>query len=294
MISNSQEVSGLDQVFARAIEQNPHNHDLLKAFQPIVTRQRQLAQSSDSRPLDISSIDIEKLKAGVPVVQQIRLFSPETPWKETAALLASAIKEGLPSLSEELDNLFLFIQRGRLRLFDYLSASPDGESNIMEHWVKELELAPGPALFLLTSIKRVALERRARQIVAALGDFPWAKGYCPICGDFPSIALIEETGGKRFLHCSSCGHDWRFTRVVCPYCENQAQQGMTYFYIEGRPQESAFICEKCQKYLVTLNRASHILDRDLDVTAMSLVHLDVLMQEKGYTPMVSCCWNALS
>lgn len=294
MSHSSQEVSSLDQIFGRAMEQNPHNRELLEAFRPVVASQRQLTQSISPGSLNLASIDMEKLKAGVPVIRQISLFSPKLPWKETTGLMVSAIKEGLPSLAEELDNIFLFIQKDRLHLFDYFNASPDKKTELMEHWVKELEVPRGPLSFLLNSVIRVTLERGAREIKAAFDELPWEKGYCPICGDFPSIALIEETGGKRFLHCSSCGHDWRFTRVVCPFCENQAQQGMTYFYIEGRLQESAFICEKCQRYLVTLNRASHILDRDLDVTAMSLVHLDVLMQEKGYASMTSCSWNALS
>lgn len=289
-----EERTGIAQIFERAIEQNPQNVELLRAFQPIVETQRSLALAPVSSALDLVSVDREKLKAGVPVIRQISLFSPEPHWKETAGLLVAAIKTGLPSIAEEIDNVFLFIQTDRLALFEYLQAPPEKGKELFERWVKELEVPPGPLSFLLESLRRVILEQRAKEITAALGELHWDKGYCPICGDNPSFALIEEKGGKRFLHCSSCGHDWRFTRVVCPCCENQAQQGMTYFYVEGKPYESAFICDKCGRYLVTLNRAAHIFDRDPDVSAMSLVHLDVLMQEKGYSPMTACIWNTLN
>ena len=146
----------------------------------------------------------------------------------------------------------------------------------------------------MSLVSRVALEQRAKEITLALGAFDWEKGYCPICGSFPSIALIEEEGGKRFLHCSSCGHDWRFTRVICPYCENEAEQGMDYFYIENKTQESAFVCDKCKKYLVTLYRAGNVFARDMDIAAISLIHMDMIMQEKGYEPMTSCVWNVLN
>lgn len=281
-------------IFERAIEQNPQNVELLRAFQPIVEAQRNLASMPATCPSDLASIDREKLKAGIPVIRQIGLFSPETPWKEPAGLLAAAIKKGLPSIAEEIDNILLCIQAGRLSLFEYLQAPPEQGKELIERWVAELSVSPGPLSFLLEALRRVILEQRAREITASLGELGWDKGYCPICGDNPSFALIEEKGGRRFLHCSSCGHDWRFTRVVCPCCENQAQQGMTYFYVEGKPHESAFICDKCGKYLVTLNRAAHVFDRDPDVSAMSLVHLDVLMQEKGYSPMTACIWNTLN
>jgi FdhE protein len=31
----------------------------------------------------------------------------------------------------------------------------------------------------------------------------------------------------------------------------------------------------------------------MDISAISLVHLDMIMQEKGYGSMVACAWNVL-
>lgn len=101
-------------------------------------------------------------------------------------------------------------------------------------WAKDLKVSPSNASFLMSLVSRVILEQRANEITAAIGAFDWEKGYCPICGEFPSIALIEEEGGKRFLHCSACGYYWRFTRVSCPYCEKETRQGMEYFYVENK------------------------------------------------------------
>jgi FdhE protein len=293
MMSSNTETSVMDQILGRAIEQNPHSSELLKAFGPIITRQRQLAVSVALPKLDYSSVDREKLRAGVSVISQINLFSPDDPLTEIALSLTSAVKEGMPALTEELNRLSDLISKGKLRLADYFEAHPGDENKTTDSWVKDLKISPSNAAFIMSLIARVLLERRAKEIAEALGEFSWEKGYCPICGEFPSIALIEEEGGKRFLHCSSCGQDWRFTRVVCPYCENEAQQGMDYFYIENKTQESAFVCDKCRKYLVTLYRAGNLHARDLDISAISLVHLDMIMQGKGYEPMIACAWNVL-
>jgi FdhE protein len=283
----------MDQILDRAIEQNPHSSELLKAFGPIIARQRQLTDSIALPKLDYSSIDKEKLKAGVPVIQQINLFSPDDPLKEIALSLISVVKEGMPTLAVELDRLSDLISKGKLRLADYFETHPGDENKTMGRWENNLQISPSNASFLLSLIARVLLERQAKEITDALGEFSWEKGYCPVCGEFPSIALIEEEGGKRFLHCSACGQDWRFTRVVCPFCEKEAQQEMDYFYVENKTQESAFVCDKCKKYLVTLYRAGRLHARDMDISAISLVHLDMIMQEKGYEPLVACAWNVL-
>ena len=291
-MTTNEETSNLHEIIARAIEQNPQNSEIIKAFGPIITKQRQLAEQPSLKKLDCSLIDKEKLKAGVPVSRQTDLLLPEDSWTEIAISLASAVKEGMPQLAENIHQLSNLIQEGRINPKDYFKIYPDGENKSTDGW-EGLKISPSNASFLMSLVGRVALEQRAKEITAVLGAFDWEKGYCPICGSFPSIALIEEEGGKRFLHCSSCGHDWSYTRVLCPYCENDAKQGMDYFYIEKKTQESAFVCDKCKKYLVTLFRAGSLFARDMDISAISLIHLDMIMQDKCYEPMTFCAWNIL-
>jgi FdhE protein len=292
-MSGNTETSVMDQILDRAIEQNPHSKELLKAFGPIIARQRQLVNSINLPKLDYSSIDKVKLRAGVSVIQQINLFAPDDPLTEIALSLTEAVKEALPKLAGELDRLSDLIQKDKLCLADYFATQPGDENKTMARWGNDLKISPSNMSFLLSLIERVLLERRAREATAALGEFAWEKGYCPVCGDFPSIALIEEEGGKRFLHCSSCGQEWRYTRVICPYCEKEAPKEMDYFYVENKTQESAFVCDQCKKYLVTLYRAGRLHVRDMDISAIALVHMDMIMQDKGYEPMTACPWNVL-
>ncbi|MRR17237.1 MAG: formate dehydrogenase accessory protein FdhE [Deltaproteobacteria bacterium] len=284
----------MDQIIDRAIEQNPHTAELLKAFGPIINRQRALTGAIALPKVDYSSLDKEKLRAGVSVIQQINLFSPQEPFKEVALSLAESVKKGMPALAGEMGRLSDLIAQDKLRVADYFKKDPNLENRTLDRWCRDLNVFPSNATFLLSLVARVLLERRAMEATAAVGEFTWEKGYCPICGDFPSIALIEEEGGRRFLHCSSCGQDWRFTRVVCPYCEKETPREMDYFYVENKTQESAFVCGQCNKYLITLYRAGRLLARDMDISAISLVHLDMIMQEKGYEPMAVCVWNALT
>jgi FdhE protein len=293
-MTTNEEATEIKNIIARAVEQNPQSKDILKAFEPIIVKQRQLAAQSSLKKLDCSLIDKEKLKAGVPVSRQINLFLPEDSLKEIAISLASAVKEGMPQLTEDIDLISGLIKEGKINPADYFKASPDDENKTADGWINDLKISPSSVSFLMSLVSRVALEQRAKEITAALGAFDWEKGYCPICGEFPSIALIEEEGGKRFLHCSSCGQDWRFTRISCPYCEKETRQDMEYFYVENKTQEAAFVCDQCKKYLVTLYRAGKVFARDMDISAISLIHMDIIMQGKGYEPMAICAWNVLN
>lgn len=293
MTSVSSDASGISQIIENAIEQNPYAGELLKAFKPVIVRQRQLAKAAMLMPADYSRVDKEKLKAGIPIIRQADFLDEADDIKQIILPLAEALKEGMPAVTEGVDRFCTLAQEGKIVLTDYFKTPEEGQASAVDKWGADLKLSPSNAAFLMSLAGRVILEQRRNEAVAALGAFDWEKGYCPICGDFPSIALIEEEGGKRFLHCSSCGQDWRFTRVCCPYCEKDSRQGMDYFYVENKTQESAFICDACKKYLVTLYRVGHILPRDMDVSAIALVHLDMIMQDKGYEPMTVCAWNVL-
>jgi FdhE protein len=285
--------TGISQIIENAIEQNPHAGELLRAFKPVIVRQRQLAKAAMLMPADYSRVDKEKLKAGIPIIRQADFLDEVDDIKQIILPLAEALKEGMPAVTEGIDRFCTLAQEGKIVLTDYFKTPEEGQASAVDKWGADLKLSPSNAAFLMSLAGRVILEQRRNEAVAALGAFDWEKGYCPICGDFPSIALIEEEGGTRFLHCSSCGQDWRFTRVCCPYCEKDSRQGMDYFYVENKTQESAFICDECKKYLVTLYRVGHILPRDMDVSAIALVHLDMIMQDKGYEPMTVCAWNVL-
>jgi FdhE protein len=289
---SSRDPSAIPQIIERAIEKSPHVQNILKAFGPIIERQRLLVTASPLKSIAYSAVDKDKFKAGVPVIKQVSLLGSGEDLKTITLSLAPAVKVGMPELAQGIDRFCDLIRNGNIHLADYFKPTPEQEENISLPAKSDVDISPSGAAFLMSLVGRVVLEQRARE-AATLDLDGWDKGYCPVCGDFPSIALIEEKGGKRFLHCSSCGHDWRFTRVVCPCCENVAPEGMDYFYIDNKTQEAAFICDKCQRYLVTLYRVGHLLERDMDVSAISLVHMDMIMQDKGYKPMTACLWNIL-
>jgi FdhE protein len=140
-------------------------------------------------------------------------------------------------------------------------------------------------------IIRPLVEKKAEALRSLIAGLPWPKGYCPICGSLPELSFLKEMEGQRWLRCSFCSHHWSLTRLSCPLCENDDPQNLSYYFITGREQERAEVCEQCGRYLVCIDLREHPDEALLEVGAIGMVHLDLLAQEKGLLPVAACAWN---
>jgi FdhE protein len=286
----------LETQIGEMIKKYPHSQNIFSAFKAILQAKKGLVEDGVQVEQDnLSAVDICRLQGGVPVCRQVALFHSDEPWYAMALTMIPAIQAGFAELADELHTIETGIRDGHVRISDYCASYPELDEEIIQNWATHLSIRPLVLHLLLINTLRPALERKAKNIAQLLGDSPWDKGYCPICGTFPDIAIINDKIAQRWLHCPHCRHMWRFDRVLCPYCEHEGkEEGTTYFFVEGAEKETAFTCGRCKRYLLTLNRVSDLGDRDVDVVSMGLTHLDVIMQEKGYQPLVFTEWNDFS
>jgi FdhE protein len=288
-MNHDEKIGHIEKLMDNAIEKNPHSKDIINAFRPVIVARYFLVDKVEFRNADSLKVDKRKFKAGIPVIRQKALFQHDDPWEEIALCLIPAMKRGFPNLLDTLERLEEIIKKENISIYDYFKSYPADGDTIIAGWASEFNINKAAVALLLKVIMRVILEKRSQHIEWKGGD--WEKGYCPVCGAFPSIAMIKEKIAERWLHCSQCGYEWKFSRVLCPYCEDQAYKEMPFFFVEDKGNDCAFACDKCKRYLITLTRMSDLLIRDLDISAISLTHLDVIMQEKGYQPMTTCEWN---
>lgn len=290
-VRNKREPSRMEGIINEAIANNPQSKHIITAFKPLFMARERLVKNSEIRTVELSSTDAERLRLGVPYIRQTMFFFEDDPWDKIALEVTSAIREGFPALEDDALMLESKIRYGGIRLFNAFDEFPANIDAAVMQLSNGANIKPQAVGLLLSTVMRILLEAKSNALRVRLEGAVWDKGYCPVCGAHPTIAIIREKIAQKWLHCSQCGHEWRFSRMACPGCEQEIASGLEYFYLEDRNQETAFTCPSCKRYLITLNHVSDLGDQDRDVTAMSLVHLDFIMQDKGLIPMTWCTWN---
>lgn len=293
MKNKSDNVTTLQKIIDRAIEKNPHNSNTIKAFSPIFVSRSQIMKRIKLKKVESFQFDEMKFRQGIPVIRQASLFRKDDPWEEILAKLLESAKNTFPNLQKDWEALESAVKNGKISVDDYFRAIPETEG-ILNDWAANIHVLPAAINIILKQLARIILEARVKDFAEIIEGLNWGKGYCPICGTHPTIAITQEKIGHRYLYCTQCSYKWRFSRVICPYCEYQGQKGMDIFFIEDKERESVFACDQCKRYLITINHVADLNEYDLDVSAVSLVHLDFIMQEKGYLPMAVCEWNAFN
>jgi FdhE protein len=160
----------------------------------------------------------------------------------------------------------------------------------MEDTVKELGLDKNVFLFLIQSSIRPSIEAGVEQLRSELDPETWLKGYCPLCGSLPSLSLLREEAGKRYLLCSYCRYQWRMDRISCPFCKNKDQESLHYFCGEGEETHRIDLCDKCHQYIKTID-TRNLQESDPVLEDLSTLHLDLLASQKGYKRPVPNPWT---
>lgn len=122
----------------------------------------------------------------------------------------------------------------------------------------------------------------AAQLSRYLTDrFEWGKGYCPVCGNFPGLAVLDHEG-RRFLQCSFCWTAWPAQRIFCPFCEKTGGNQYHSLFSAREKDLRADVCDGCHKYLKTVDTraADRIIYPALEQIAS--LHLDITARQKGY------------
>ena len=267
----------------------PHLQGVLSAFGPLIEARYRWLSTVVVDPAP-PQIDGYRFSQGIAWLEQNPELAFDGQWQQAGEMVARAIGRGFPQLSAEMAELCAQIDGGSLDVAALFAAKDDSAAwsdNGQRGKVSEIGRH-----FFTTWLQRFILAGLARNAAAhkIFADLSWPKGHCPVCGSLPHLAILRDKG-HRWLQCPDCGHEWRFSRLTCPCCEHQNPEDTGIFFIEGVKEESAVICGQCQRYLLTVNRSESLQQEPVELTALSLGHLDVILQEKGYAPMVQCEWN---
>ena len=184
--------------------------------------------------------------------------------------------------------------------FEELAATPRDDPKQLRAWVAHFmaegalgeDADPsGLIAFLLTHTLRPFLRRYADAYASLVDESGWKRGYCPVCGGRPDMAslgssrrnsLSDEKEGARYLLCSRCDNEWYYSRVGCPFCEEQDHAKISYYPEEKGPHR-LYVCESCKRYLKTIELGAAGGQVLLPVERVLTAGMDLSAREAGYT-----------
>ena len=69
---------------------------------------------------------------------------------------------------------------------------------------------------------------------------------------------------------------------MCPFCENTDHRTLRYFYTEKEKAYRIDICDKCNRYIKTVDSRQLADEIFLLVEDIGTLHLDILAANKGF------------
>ena len=96
------------------------------------------------------------------------------------------------------------------------------------------------------------------------------------------LSMFEGEVGERFLLCGFCWHKWSSKRLYCPFCDNTDNKTLNYLYSEEEKEYRIDLCDKCKKYIKTIDtrKTERIIYPPLEQVAT--LHLDIKAKEMKY------------
>ena len=312
------------QTMEEIISWRPALAPVLRAFEPLLTAQSELAETlADNLPSGVAlpEADGSRLGQGVSLLAGVSLDGAARLFRQSAETLLPLLEclDFLKPHMPALKDCFLGREQSgrpeegrdeRERLAEaVIAGNREAVAGIAEAHSLEPLVLEFVAVFVIAPVLR-AMVRVALQAVPDEEEAPWnegnvwQQGYCPVCGSLPSIGWLDKPrldeknaflaggGGKKHLHCGLCGADWNFRRSACPFC-GQEGNGVIEILRESGVSHGERLewCTKCKSYCPNVDLRERESIPDLEATAMGMMHLDMVAARKKLRPIKPSFWN---
>ncbi|MGC8658460.1 MAG: formate dehydrogenase accessory protein FdhE [Desulfomonilaceae bacterium] len=257
---------------------------VLDAFQRLLVA-RSIARMEIPAP-DLSAVEIDpvRLSSGSPILNDRKIDVDRNSVKKVGRLILPAIRKGFPKLDKPLERLINFMDNDDTAMDTLHLILESGSSGTMQDLAAKLDISRPVLEFICSELAKPFAEKFAESLTPRMAGLVWLKGYCPICGSWPSLSLLREKEGKRNLICSVCSYEYGYMRTQCPFCENGDHTKLEIIFSEDRKFERAELCHVCNKYIVGIDTRDLINTPHPSTAPLGLIYLDFLAQDRGFSP----------
>lgn len=243
-------------------------------------------QESQAKELDISSFNIKEMKEiltqGKPLYKAKWLNFEQSTYESFILGLADFLSRYQPEKSPAVGQVVTVLKGADLEML--LTQVNLGEEEYLQALIKDNELDELLLGFIATNASRPYYMAAAKLVKAVLPEVEWLKNYCPICGNQPDLAKLGNDEGKRYLLCSFCEIEWRFSRMTCPSCLVKDPDKQRYIIVESSRAHQIHLCNSCNSYIKTLDfrEATESIEKSPLMIDVETKYLDSIAKQEGY------------
>ena len=145
---------------------------------------------------------------------------------------------------------------------------------------------------LLGQLCALPLLLSAAQKVSPEASRSWQRGYCLVCGAWPSMVEMRGIQRERRMRCGCCGSDWLLPVLHCAFCDEIDHQKLGSLLSEGDEQQVRVeTCSTCRGYLKTLFTLTTLPFTTLALKDLSTVTFDLAARDRGYARPARPGWR---
>jgi len=269
-------------------KKRPGYKEMLDFYQKVREEQEKVKASLTVKPIRIKKEWKALLeKEGFPLLER-----KDFPIDIEASLslfksLCQIGREANPHMAEEVRKIEEAMSKNKIDLSTLFKEGNNEEK--VEGIAKELGLDKKILLFFIHTSLKPSIQAGVEKLSHEIETETWMRGSCPVCGSLPSLSLLKEEVGKRFLLCSFCGYSWRVDRISCPFCNNRDQESLQFFYAEEEKTHRVDLCDQCHQYIKTIDLRT-LGETDFPLEDLATLHLDITAYKKGYKRPVPNPW----
>ncbi len=293
-LSPTQAFERIDRYVNQMMEEIPQLSNIYGAFRNVLAEGAAVKAELPTTDFSDLEIDCERYSQGVPLLTKESFVVDRKSFQEASGRLLPLMGKSFPGVREQLKVLNEVIHDSSFESEIVAMAVISGNSEEIQRTVKNLDVDTGTLRFAIGLVIKPFAEKIGESLPALPEDMQWHQGYCPVCGSWPELSILEGKEGRRWLRCSFCGHEWRFMRIQCPFCGNSDHEKLEVLFQEGREHERAELCHECMKYVVAIDTRERSEDLPHEIAALGMVYLDMLVQDKGYSPGAAIPWNVIA
>ncbi|MFZ0613647.1 MAG: formate dehydrogenase accessory protein FdhE [Desulfobacterales bacterium] len=260
----------------------PVYKDLLRFYEKIFTAQETSKARIDLAPIRISpELRAIKRREKLPLTDVSDFTFDQQAARDLLVNICGIIQSDNPEMAAAATAIVSALDK-KLQPHVFFTSLLKGDDAYFVKTATALNSDKNALAFVAYNSLKPSVTLCAEQLSRYLTDLvEWGKGYCPVCGNFPGLAVLDHEG-RRFLQCSFCWTAWPAKRIFCPFCERTGGNHYHSLFSTQEKDLRADVCDDCHKYLKTVD--TRAADRTIypALEQIASLHLDITARQKGY------------